>query len=118
MLENRTAELNRAFGVAPPADPREDWLIEKAEITGPWSLHVVFFDGTHGNVDLGDFVNSPAAGGFAALRNQDAFRQAYLCLGALTWPGELDLAPDAMYDDIKETGVYRPYQTSGSAFLA
>jgi hypothetical protein len=35
-------------------------------------------------------------------------RQAFLQWGALTWPGELDLAPDAMHDAIKETGLYAP----------
>jgi len=27
-------------------------------------------------------------------------------LGAVTWPGELDLAPDAMHAAIRRTGVW------------
>jgi len=30
--------------------------------------------------------------------------RAYVNDGAVTWPGELDLAPDAMYDEIKANG--------------
>jgi hypothetical protein len=53
------------------------------------------------------FIHGPDAGVFATLRNPYVFDQAYLQWGALTWPGELDLAPDAMYDAIKESGIYR-----------
>ena len=46
------------------------------------------------------------AGVFAALRDEMLFRQVRLELGAVTWPGELDLAPDAMYAAIKQTGKW------------
>jgi hypothetical protein len=26
--------------------------------------------------------------------------------GAVTWPGEIDLAPDAMYEEIKQNGTW------------
>jgi hypothetical protein len=29
----------------------------------------------------------------------------YLDHGAIAWPGQIDLAPDAMYQEIKEKGV-------------
>jgi hypothetical protein len=32
--------------------------------------------------------------------------QAHLEYGAVTWPGEIDLAPDAMYAEIKEAGTW------------
>jgi hypothetical protein len=37
------------------------------------------------------------AGVFAALRDPSLFAQAALDYGAVSWPGELDLAPDAMH---------------------
>jgi len=46
------------------------------------------------------------AGVFAAFRDPKVFSQAYLQWGTLTWPGELDLAPDAMYTSIKSTGRF------------
>jgi hypothetical protein len=41
---------------------------------------------------------------FACLRDPDVFAQVGIDHGAVTWPGEIDLAPDAMYDEIKANG--------------
>jgi len=49
-------------------------------------------------------IMSDSAGVFAALKDQDLFNQARLEYGVLTWPGEIDLAPDAMHDAIKQKG--------------
>jgi len=46
------------------------------------------------------------AGVFVALRDPAVFAQAYIEHGVVTWPGELDLAPDAMYDEIKANGSW------------
>ena len=40
------------------------------------------------------------------LRDVCFFKQAYIDRGAIAWPGNLDLAPDAMYEAIKKTGKY------------
>jgi hypothetical protein len=32
------------------------------------------------------------------------FRQVKVISGAVTWPGDLDLAPDAMHEEIKVRG--------------
>jgi hypothetical protein len=34
------------------------------------------------------------------------FSQVHIDHGALTWPGDVDLAPDAMYDAIKTHGEW------------
>ena len=47
-------------------------------------------------------VHSPKAGVFAALADPSLFAQVTLDYGAVAWPGELDLAPDAMYAAIQE----------------
>jgi hypothetical protein len=67
---------------------------------------VRFNDGTEGTVELSEFLNSTAAGIFAPLRDEGLFRQARIKLGAVTWPGNLDLAPDAMYREIKQRGSW------------
>jgi hypothetical protein len=51
-------------------------------------------------------VHSPNAGVFAALLDPSLFAQATIEYGAVTWPGELDLAPDAMHAAIREHGVW------------
>jgi hypothetical protein len=40
------------------------------------------------------------------LKDEVLFRRVYVEQGAVTWPGELDLAPDAMYDEIKRHGEW------------
>lgn len=108
MLQDRTAEANSALGIVPPIVPSAPWDIKSAVIIGPWRLRVVFNDGLEGEVDLEAFIHAPNAGVFEALRDPAAFGQVYLQWGALTWPGDLDLAPDAMHDAIKATGIYAP----------
>jgi hypothetical protein len=51
---------------------------------------------------MSNMVHSPKAGVFAALADPSLFAQVKLVLGAVTWPGELDLAPDAMHAAIQE----------------
>jgi hypothetical protein len=57
-------------------------------------------------VHLGAFLQRPevAGGVFAPLRDPEVFAQARVALGAVEWPGGPDLAPDAMYDAIREHG--------------
>jgi hypothetical protein len=45
-------------------------------------------------------------GVFEPLKALSFFVQARVEHGAVTWPGELDLAPDAMYDAVKNHGTW------------
>jgi hypothetical protein len=40
-------------------------------------------------------------GVFEPLRDPSRFAQAFVDHGAVAWPGDLDLAPDAMYSQFK-----------------
>jgi hypothetical protein len=71
-----------------------------------YKLWVKFVDGLEGTVDLSKLVTSEKAGVFAQLRDTVAFNQAYLDHGAVTWSGEIDLAPDAMHSEIKQHGTW------------
>jgi hypothetical protein len=51
-------------------------------------------------------ARSRRAGVFAALADPDVFAQGHVEFGAVTWPGEIDLAPDAMHDEIEKNGVW------------
>jgi len=39
-------------------------------------------------------------GVYQVLKNQSVFAEAHVDAGAVVWPGNLDLAPDAMYEAI------------------
>jgi hypothetical protein len=41
---------------------------------------------------------------FSHLSDPVKFSQVTVVGGAVTWPGELDLAPDAMHEEIKQRG--------------
>jgi hypothetical protein len=71
-------------------------------------LRVTFIDGTAGEVHMLSLLRNPKIDGtvFEALRDPSTFAQAQVVLGAIQWPNGADLAPDAMYDAIREHGVW------------
>jgi hypothetical protein len=71
-------------------------------------LAVRFADGTSGEVDVSKLILGPTPGVFEPLRDPARFAEVGVDHGAVAWPGELDLAPDAMYDEIKATGRSTP----------
>ncbi|HUB00762.1 MAG TPA: DUF2442 domain-containing protein [Terracidiphilus sp.] len=93
--------------VADEVSPRSPWRVARVEALPGHRLRVVFLDGLTGTVDLARLVHSPHAGVFAALMDEALFAQVHLEHGAVAWPGELDLAPDVMYDSIREHGEWR-----------
>lgn len=82
------------------------WRIASLEALENYQLRVVFMDGLAGIVDFSSWLHNPSLSGtiFEALRDQKFFEKAYLELGAVTWPNGADLAPDAMYDAIRQGG--------------
>ena len=106
MCAHADAQEDRPAELTPPVQPAAPWRLTDVEVLPNFSLRVRFNDGTEGVVELAAFLNSPEAGVFVALRDEDRFRQARVEIGAVTWPGNLDLAPDAMYRAIKENGKW------------
>ncbi len=87
--------------------PAAPWRVADVMVLGDYRLRVRFNDGTEGIADLSALVCAPDAGVFAALADPAVFAGATVDLGAVTWPTGADLAPDALYDAIRETGVWR-----------
>jgi hypothetical protein len=106
MREQADAEEDRPAGLTPPVQATAPWRVAHVEVLPGFRLHVRFNDGTEGNVELSDFLHSGSAGVFAALRDANQFAQARIECGAVTWPGDLDLAPDAMHRAIKARGTW------------
>lgn len=44
---------------------------------------------------------------FRQLKDINLFNKVYVSYGVVTWPGDIDLAPDAMYDEIKKNGYWQ-----------
>ena len=52
------------------------------------------------------FMPSFFRGVFTHLASLQEFQKVHIVDGFITWPGELDLAPDAMYAEIKRRGEW------------
>jgi len=82
------------------------WRVVAVSVLPDFRLRVRFVDGTEGDVDMAGFLGREQDGVFAPLRDPAVFSKVSVELGAVTWPGDLDLAPDAMYDAIRQTGKW------------
>lgn len=108
MRQQAVAKEDPAAAVNASIRPRMPWRVAEVEARAEFRLWVRFVDGTEGMVDMGPLLQSGQAGVFAALAAPEVFAQAFVEHGAVTWPGELDLAPDAMYAAIKKSGICVP----------
>ena len=85
---------------------RMRWRVVEVQPLANFRLRVRFVDGLEGTVDMSALIHSPTAGVFALLADPAQFAQVFVAHGAVTWPGEIDLAPDAMYAEIKRLGSW------------
>lgn len=91
---------------APENGPDSPWRVKTVEALAEYRLLVRFLDGIEGFVDMRGFVHSSRAGVFSPLSDPIRFNEVIVHQGVVTWPGEIDLAPDAMYDAIKASGEW------------
>lgn len=86
--------------------PRSPWRVAAVDALPGYRLKVRFLDGTEGTVDMSARVRSAEAGVFAVLADPACFAKVFVDYGVVTWPGEIDLAPDAMHRAIQATGQW------------
>ena len=81
------------------------WTVTKVKVLPGHRLAVGFVDGLRGTVDMSksDFV-----GVLAALADESYFAQATIRDGVVVWPNDVDIAPDAMYDEVRATQDFPP----------
>lgn len=77
------------------------WRISELRVVEDYALWVRFMDGLEGVVR---FQPGFFRGVFSHLVDPQMFRKVTVVNGAVTWPGDLDLAPDAMHQEIKQRG--------------
>ncbi len=73
--------------------PREDY-----------SLELWFNTGDHRLFDARPYLNR---GVFTRLQDIDLFKQAFVALDTVCWPGDLDIAPETFYDRSVSLTNYR-----------
>ena len=103
-------KADRAAEIAPAVRHVVPWRVVSVNELPEQRLFVVFVDGTAGEVHMRDFLANPRTEGtvFEPLRGREVFAQAQVVMGAVQWPNGADLAPDAMYDAIRQNGRWAP----------
>ena len=97
----RVTREDCSAAVSPPLESRAPWRVTDMQFVGEHAMKVRFVDGVEGVVRFeADFFR----GVFAHLIDPDRFAEASVAMGAVTWPGELDLAPDRIHDEIVARG--------------
>lgn len=79
------------------------WRVSEVQVVDDYAVQVRFMDGLEGVVR---FLPGFFRGVFSHLVDPAQFRQVKVIGGAVTWPGDLDLAPDAMHEEIKLRGEW------------
>lgn len=76
-------------------------------VIGDHELRLLFEDGTVGDVAFGE---EEWRGVFAPLRDPELFAQVRVDpqAGTIVWPGELDMAPEALYAEARRRQVAAP----------
>lgn len=106
MLTQSVTEKNSSTALSPEIRPLMPWRVVHVKALPGFRLRITFVDGLEGEVDMNALVHSPSAGVFAQLADPAVFAEVFVEHGAVTWPGELDLAPDAMHEEIKRNGQW------------
>jgi hypothetical protein len=108
MQPTEIPESNRTPEVEPAIRHTLPWRVISVAALPDFWLRVTFVDGTTGEVDMRLFLSNPRVDTtiFEALRDPAAFGQAQVVLGAIQWPNGADIAPDAMYDAIRQYGLW------------
>ena len=106
MQPTANSEIDRAVEVAPEITHTVSWRVTSVRVLPDTRLEVTFVDGATGIVDMRAFLASAKVDGtvFEALRHPAVFAKARVVMGAIQWPNGADIAPDAMYDGIRESG--------------
>jgi len=90
------------------------WNVVEVKAEPGHRLFVRFADGTSGKVQLN---LSELSGVLSFLRDPLFFERAFVDHGAVAWPGDIDLAPDAMYQQVVKQGgprSFRPVRGEGA----
>jgi Protein of unknown function (DUF2442) len=106
MQPTQSSKANRPPDVELAIQHVVPWRVVSVTAIPDFRLEVTFVDDTTGQVDLRSFLNGAQVKGtvFEPLRDQAAFAQVRVVMGAVQWTSGAELAPDAMYDAIKTHG--------------
>lgn len=81
--------------------------VTKVKVLGHYRLRLTFADGLSGEADVSDLQG--ASGLLADLRDPDYFARVAVDRdsGTLAWPNGVDLAPDVLYEQVRDSNRSR-----------
>ena len=71
-------------------------LVDSVEAVPDYGLLLTFNSGERRRFDMRPYLRYPV---FRRLENQAYFSLARVDYGTVTWPGNIDIAPETLYDD-------------------
>ena len=83
------------------------WDVVEVKPEPHYLLFVRFKDGVSGRVRL---RREELTGVLSPLRDERFFERVFIDCGAVAWPGEIDLAPDAMYAQVASQ-LHEPHES-------
>ena len=89
--------------------------ITKAEYRGDYRFYIEYDDQVKAEIDLSDYPDKGPI--FSPLKDQTFFKQAKVESGTLVWPNEADIAPETLYEKVKNQMQQRPYRTQSQIYL-
>jgi hypothetical protein len=75
--------------------------VTKIKYKGGYCYHIVFDDGASGDVDFSEYLDRGPI--FAPLQNLNLFKRARIEGGTISWPNGADIAPESLYERVKQT---------------
>jgi len=75
--------------------------VTKIRYKGRYCYHVVFDDGTSGDIDFTEYLDKGPV--FAPVRDLEFFKQAGIEGGTISWPNGADIAPESVYEKVEKT---------------
>ncbi len=79
-------------------------LVRSVRVHDDYELEIEF---SNGEVRLFDAKPYLEKGVFQTLKDPARFRQAYVAFDTVCWPGNLDIAPETLYDRSRPQGSTR-----------
>ena len=70
--------------------------IVKVEVKPNYTLHLEFDNGEKRIFDMSPYMNKKP---FVRIKSPSLFAMAKVDYGTVVWPGEIDIAPETLYDE-------------------
>jgi len=84
----------------------------RAKYDGGFRIHLTFNDNLQGTVDFQGWLQGPV---FEPLKDRDYFQQFFIEGGTVAWPNGADIAPETLYEAVKNLPAAQPSTGAGGA---